>query len=122
MYQLKKCNLCKGKSLFTLYSQSISHNKPWSDFIEKRNFPLLIEGKLCRSCGWIFKDSVFNSDELNQLYNFEDERVSLEAELLADKTSKYRGEEYSKQLPRGWHLQAPSLMLEEEMVSSCKHF
>ena len=91
MYQLKKCNLCKGKSLFTLYSQSISHNKPWSDFIEKRNFPLLIEGKLCRSCGWIFKDTVFNSDELNQLYNFEDERVSLEAELLADKNSKYRG-------------------------------
>jgi hypothetical protein len=91
MLKLKKCNLCTGKSFYTLYSQSVDYKMPWSDFIEEKEFPLLIEGKLCYSCSWMFKDLVFDSNKLNQLYNFEDDKVSLEAELLADKNSKYRG-------------------------------
>ena len=91
MRQLTECNLCKGNSLFTLYSQTISYNNPWSEFIEERNFPLLIEGKICLSCGWIFKNLVYDSEELARLYNFKEEGLSAEAELMGDKNAKYRG-------------------------------
>jgi hypothetical protein len=91
MYELKECNLCKGKSLLTIYSQNIDYKQPWFKFIEPCNFPLLIEGKLCRSCGWIFKNFVYDSDELSRLYNFDENVISAEAEILADKNAKYRG-------------------------------
>lgn len=91
MYRLIECGLCKGKSLFTLYSQAISYSEPWSEFMGESNFPLMIEGKICRSCGWIFKDLAYKAEELARLYNLWEGNLSVEAEMLADKNAEYRG-------------------------------
>ena len=92
MYHLTECNLCKGKSFFILYSQSIGYNKPWSVFLEKSFFPLTIRGKLCLSCGWIFKELAYDSEELASLYNMRADSLSVEAEMLADINARYRGQ------------------------------
>ena len=92
MYHLTECSLCKGNSFFTLYSETVAYQKPWSDFLDVKNFPLTMRGKVCRSCGWIFKDPVYDIDELARLYNLKEETVSAEAGLLADKNASYRGQ------------------------------
>lgn len=91
MYRLIECKLCRGRSLFTLYSQAINYAAPWSGFLERSNFPLTMQGKICSSCGWIFKDIGYDAEELARLYNLKDDAVSAEAEMLADKNAKYRG-------------------------------
>lgn len=91
MKQLNQCNLCKGTKFLKLYSQKIENTKPWSEFIDPENFPFVVNAKMCRSCGWIFKDLVFNTGELEKLYNLKEEKTSTEAILLADKNAKYRG-------------------------------
>ena len=96
MKRLNKCNYCKGTRLINIYSQEIKCQKPWSNFIKLREFPFVINAKICASCGWIFKDYVFNSNELASLYNLDDEKLSEEAKSMADKNAKYRGKQMFK--------------------------
>src|SRR6266568_3675558 len=83
MFRLTECRLCKGRSLFTLYRQTIDYSSPWTEFLERSNFPLTVQGKICTSCGWIFKDIGYDAEELARLYNLEEEAASAEAEMLA---------------------------------------
>ncbi len=91
MFRLTECRLCKGRSLFTLYRQTIDYSSPWTEFLERSNFPLTVQGKICTSCGWIFKDIGYDAEELARLYNLEEEAASAEAEMLAGENAKYRG-------------------------------
>jgi hypothetical protein len=91
VYHLNQCNLCSSNSLSTLYSQELPWQAPWSDFIERSQFPLKQQCKLCLRCGWIFKTPVYEPNELARLYNLDEPVLSLEAETMADRNAHYRG-------------------------------
>ena len=75
----------------TLYSQELPWQEPWSHFIDRTQFPLKPQCKLCLHCGWIFKTPVYEPNELARLYNLDEPVLSLEAETLADRNAHYRG-------------------------------
>lgn len=91
MRKLECCNLCGSQSLTTLYSRAFDNQSPWSEFILPGDFPITINGFLCRSCGWIFQNPVYDEEELDRLYSPKGKESSAEAKALATQNAGIRG-------------------------------
>jgi hypothetical protein len=93
MKQINHCDLCGSDNFHTLYKKSINYSAPWSNFIQKQEFPILVSGTICKNCGWIFQNPSYTDSELDLLYNYSDsQNLSKEAENLADLNAKKRSQ------------------------------
>jgi len=91
MYKLTKCSLCGKNQFYTLYKEKHEYVKPWRNFIEKEDFPISIEGLICKHCSWICQKQAYGENELERLYSPDKDKASGEHEKFADKNAKYRG-------------------------------
>lgn len=90
MRRVERCNLCLGQSFSHLFVDVIEKSSPWSEFISAKEFPITVGAVLCRSCGWIFQNPLYDEEELGKLYGNRDADPSIQA-TCSDEGNAIRG-------------------------------